>query len=332
MANYFAHRFLTRKYGTKNNTLLTFPSGLEWLPNIKRQSYRYYGFYGTVGRHAQTRTLGNVEDFKHVISLSSMAYARGGTIVGMSEARLGEAAFLDFNRVIYQRYQYRVLRVADYQRELGEYTGNAAYWDEFFRRWLYGSGLSDWSVEHVKVEPVAERGEDGYFLSLLRKEKRGPCQVEVLLHQRAEINEQRVLGVCFDGGEGYQVRIPIVPAAGSMHLDDPPAEIEVSPDNRVCVRMTLPRCPTQIAVDPDQVLVDKDPSNNFWKTPVRWRITPLYTFIDETSLTTDYDKWNVIAGPWAFGSAYNDPWYTRSTMLGARIGAYRTEQFSGGVY
>src|SRR5262249_51458068 len=123
-----------------------------------------------------------------------------------------------------------------------------------------------------------------------------------------------------------------IPAAGSMHLDEPRADIEVLPDNRVRVQLTLPRCPTQIAVDPDQVLVDTDPSNNFWKTPVRWRITPLYTFIDETSLTTDYDKWNVIAGPWAFGSAYNDPWYTRSTMLGARIGAYRTEQFSGGVY
>jgi hypothetical protein len=332
MANYFAHRFLTKKYGTKNNTLLTFPPGLEWLPNIKRQSYRYYGFYGTVGRNEQTRTLENMEDFKHVITLFSMAYDKGGTIVGMIEDRLGEAAFLDFNRIIYQRYQYRMLRVADYQHELEEYTGNKPLWEEFFHHWLYGAGLSDWSVEHVKVEPLGERGEEGHFLSALHREGPGACHVEVLLHQKAEINEQTVLGVCFDGGEGYQLRIPIIPAAGTMHLDDPPAYVEVLPDNRVRVQMTLPRCPTQIAVDPDQVLVDKDPSNNYWKTPVRWRITPLYTFIDETALTTDYDKWNIIAGPWAFGSAYDDPWYTRSTMLGARIGAYRTEYFAGGLY
>ena len=29
----------------------------------------------------------------------------------------------------------------------------------------------------------------------------------------------------------------------------------------------MPEEPEQIAVDPDQVLVDRDPANNFWKTP-----------------------------------------------------------------
>src|SRR5437016_4083020 len=113
-----------------------------------------------------------------------MAYDKGGTIVGMIEDRLGEAAFLDFNRIIYQRYQYQVLRVADYQRELGEYTGNKAYWDDFFHNWLYGSGLSDWSVEKVKVEPLGEKGAGAHFLSALQKQPggAGTCYVDVLLH------------------------------------------------------------------------------------------------------------------------------------------------------
>jgi hypothetical protein len=32
------------------------------------------------------------------------------------------------------------------------------------------------------------------------------------------------------------------------------------------------------------------------------------------------------------GTAYSDPWYTRSTIVGARLAAYRIQQFDGGVY
>src|SRR5208282_2342555 len=73
-------------------------------------------------------------------------------------------------------------------------------------------------------------------------------------------------------------------------------------------------------------------SNNYWKTPVKFRITPVYTFLDETTLTTAYDRWNVIVGPWLFAPAYQDPWFTRSDMAGIRAGLYRTEDFSGGAY
>src|SRR6202043_3854732 len=74
------------------------------------------------------------------------------------------------------------------------------------------------------------------------------------------------------------------------------------------------------------------PSNNYWKPPVRFRFSPVYTFLDETDLTNFYDRWNLIFGPWFFGTAYEDAWYTRSTMLGVRAGAYRTQEFDGGMY
>jgi hypothetical protein len=54
--------------------------------------------------------------------------------------------------------------------------------------------------------------------------------------------------------------------------------------------------------------------------------------LDETGYTTDYDRWNFVAGPWVWGASYADPWYTRSTMAGIRVGAYRTEQFKAGAY
>src|SRR5207253_1352786 len=68
------------------------------------------------------------------------------------------------------------------------------------------------------------------------------------------------------------------------------------------------------------------------KTPPKFRATPLYTMLDETGVTTDYDRWNVTAGPWVWGPAAQDPWYTRSSMAGLRVGGYRTERYTAGAY
>jgi hypothetical protein len=337
MANYFAHRFLNQKYGCNNNNLLTYPSGLEWLPNIKRCNYRFYGLYGTLGRGEQTPVVQEMEKFGHVITLFSMCYDKGGKIVGMIEDRLGPDAFIDFQHILYQKYKYQIIRVADYQHELEAYTGRS--WEEFFHNWLWGKALTDWCVEKVDLEVQGKGGHRRVgccetFLDRLHagEDSQQPHKVTVLLHQKGNYNEQTVLGFCLDGSDGYQIRIPIQPQVPLLKLDEPPCTVEVLPENRVRVEVLLPCRPTQIAVDPDQVLVDTDPSNNFWKAPIRWRFTPLYTFLEETSLTCDYDRWNVIVGPWVYSPVYQDPWYTRQTMLGVRAGLYRTEAFAGGVY
>ena len=92
-----------------------------------------------------------MDKFGHIINLFSMAYDKGSRVMGMIEERMGEAAFLDCMRGIYSRYQYRVLRVADFRRELEAYTGYS--WHDFFRDWLYGPGLTDWAVDDVTVQP-----------------------------------------------------------------------------------------------------------------------------------------------------------------------------------
>jgi hypothetical protein len=336
MATYFSHRLLNRKLG-HNNKMMNYPKGLEWLPNIRREDYRSYGMYGTFGRGEDSAIIQDMQSFGHVINLFSMCYDKGSRVLGMIEDRLGEDAFLAFVRHIYCRYQYRILRVADFQRELEEYTGSS--WEEFFRDWLYQPGMSDWSVEKVDLLPPATARRHG-LLSHRRKvlppsvlgDPGDRTRVVVTLRQCAQYNEETVLGFAMPGREGYPIRIPIVPRAGSYRLDDVSAAVEMLPENRVRVEILLPQEPTQIAVDPDQVLIDRDPSNNFWKTSVRWRVTPLYTFLEETDLTNAYDRWNFIIGPWIYGSAYDDAWYTRSTMIGLRAGAYRTQEFNGGIY
>jgi hypothetical protein len=153
-----------------------------------------------------------------------------------------------------------------------------------------------------------------------------------MLRQKGEYTEPTVLGFALEKEENYQVRVPIEPRAGVVTFDEVPARVEPLPNGRVRVVVELPCRPTQIAVDPDQVIPDREPGNNFWKPRINVRYTPLYTFLDETDLTNSYDKWNIIMGPWFYGPTYDNPWFTRSTMFGLRAGAYRTQWFEGGAY
>jgi hypothetical protein len=335
---YFTHKLMDRKQGP-NSTLLSYPNGLGWLPNIHRDNYRNAGLLGTIGRGDNGKTVDRMPEYKHLVNLLSLCYDRGSKIVGMIEERMGgEAPFLEFMRLEYNRYQFRILRVADLLHDLESYTGRS--WEEFFTHWVYGSAMSDWAVEKVQVEPVYEGLTDPApptsFLAALRHRPAGKVtgyKTTILLDQRADYCEETVLGICLDGGDGYQMRIPIQPQAQALELDNPPAHVEPLPDHRhVRVVVLLPAPPTQISVDPDQVLVDPDRSNNHWKTKLRVHWAPVYTPLEETSFTNDYDKWNFNFGAGIFGQAYTDPWYTRSPIAGLRADLYRTERFNGGGY
>lgn len=323
LATHFTHKLLDERRG-KDNTIVGYSGSLGWLPDIRRENYRNGSVYGAIRRGDAGPAVQEIPKYGHVIGLFNGAYDRGSKVVDLIEDRLGNAAFLDFMRGIQKKYAWQILRVADYQRELEAYTGRP--WGEFFQQWVYGTGLTDWSVERVDVD---ESKSPAVATVGLPGDKK---TYTVMLRQRREIDEPTVLGVRLDDSENYQIRVPIVPAAGVVRTEDPPALIEPLDDHRVRVTVALPSKPTQVTVDPDNVLLDAEPDNNCWKTRIRWRFTPLYTLLDETDLTADYDKWNVTCGPWLFGSPYADPWYTRSTMAGLRVGAFRTQEFVGGFF
>ena len=109
LATYFSHRLINQKIGKNNNNLLDFPRGLEWLPNITRDDFRNYGFLGARARGDLMPTVQDMPKFGHLVNLSAYTYDRGSKIVGMIEERLGEKAFFDFMRRVYDKYQYRIL-------------------------------------------------------------------------------------------------------------------------------------------------------------------------------------------------------------------------------
>jgi hypothetical protein len=311
LAAHAAHRLLDRNRG-RNSALIGDPTGQGWLPGVGRADFQM----SLVSDPGEAKAAGRpVAEFEDPARLWGLAAERGGKVFAMLEARLGEPAFLAFTRRLADHYRGRILHTADLERELTEQTGLA--WDNFFRAWVYGRGATDWAVENVDVA---------------RNASGGTHRVTVTVQQRGEISEPTVLAVRLAGDKDYTMRLPLDPAAGTMNFPESSARIEPLADNRIRVTLDLPRQPEQIAVDPDGVLIDRDPANNVWKPEVRWRFTPLYTFLDETDLTCAHDRWNVIAGPWAFDANFDDPWFTRATILGARVGAYKTQEFQGGVY
>src|SRR5205823_8219557 len=134
------------------------------------------------------------------VGLFSGAYDRGSRLMGMNEERLGETATFDFFQLLYRKYYCRVMRVADFQRELVAYTGGS--WNDYFTNWVYGKGLTDWKIENVAMQP---RGADGANTSQLspaswlpsfipRPPSPNGYTVTVVLHQTAQIDEPTTLG------------------------------------------------------------------------------------------------------------------------------------------
>lgn len=313
-ATYFSHRLIDRKSG-KNNGFLVYPGGLTWMPNIRRESYRWSGWYSAVRRGESSPAVQAIDEYRHIYDLFAGAYDRGSRVFMMIEDRLGEAAFLDFTRQLVRKYSFRLLHSADLQRELEEYTGRS--WNEFFQNWVYGSGVTDWKVVSVH----SGQSSDGTVPA-----------VEVTMKQTREIDEPTVLGVKLKGTDGYTIRIPITPGEPARKISDPPAEIEPVDQHTVKVRIRLPSEAEQISIDPDGILPDADPVNNHWHAPVRYRWTPLYTQIDDASLANDFDRWTVQAGPWLYLAPSREPWYARSLLAGFRLGVVRPENFAGGVF
>ena len=323
-ATYFTHRLLDRKHG-KNNAMLKWPSGAGWMPNIHRENYRNSSLYGAIRRNEMPAAAGDLPGFNHLVGLFSGAYDRGSRIFGMIEERLGEDAFLDFTKGLVQKYSWKVFQAANLKAELEAYTGQK--WDEFFDRWVYGKGITDWQVESVKLESPQQPKAFSRSPAIDTRQR-----VSVIVRQTADYNEPTTLGFRMPGDKEYSIRVPVVHQGQTRKLDEHETVIETLRDGSIRIDLTLPAKPEQISIDPDRVLLDKNPANNVWKPEPRFSVVPLYTTLNENDLTTDYDRWNFGVGPWIGGALYPDPWYTRSTMLGARAGVYRTQIYSGGLY
>ena len=318
-AVHFTHRLLDLKHG-RNNPMLDWPRGFRWLPNIHRENYRYSGLYYAIRNDQMHPAAQNLPAYENLYGLFTGAYDRGSKIFSMIEARLGEPAFVDFIRQVSLKYRWRILHVRDLRRELEQYTGQE--WGDFFQRWVYGTELTDWQIEAVYSPEEVPR--------IFRAKTAATAPLRIIVRQNREITEPTLLALSFS--DGTHRRIPIGFTTEPVQIPECPATVHYLGNKRWQVDIWRSATVVQAVIDPDRVLLDAEPGNNFWPVHPRLRLTPLYALWDETSFTTDYDRLNIIAGPWVWGPSYNDPWYTRTSLAGLRLGLNRPQHYQAGSY
>lgn len=275
LVTWFTRVRMEDKYGANAN-LLDLPGyGALQFPNVDYRSLVHSGFLMYQGRGGEGAALGTLDEIGHLHNLFFLVYDRGARITGMIQKRMGRDSFFAFLRQLYADYRYRILTVTDFQRELEQFTGQS--WESFFQQWLHGTGSSDWAMTDVEV---TETGDGGY-------------RTQARISQQGTINEPADVGIAFEE-DAEPFRIATLSEAGQVAGDGVTVQ-QVSPNDWL-VTVVSDKEPTQLAVDPDGVVLDSVPYNNRWKPETTVRMTPFYTPVDEAALMQPWQEHGVVGG------------------------------------
>ena len=210
----------------------------------------------------------------HLHNLMSVVYDRGARITGMIQHRMGRENFFRFMKQLYPKYRFRILTMADYQRELEEFTGKE--WNTFFTKWLNGSDDTDWNLEDVTVTET----EHGY-------------QTQARVTQLGPVSEPVEVGFSFDDA-AHPFRMATLSESQALQQDG--VRVQQTAPNDWLVTIVSDEKPSQVVVDPDGYVVDSDPYNNSWKADWGVRVSPFYTPVDEASLMQPWQQHGLVAG------------------------------------
>jgi hypothetical protein len=263
------------KYGA-DPPVLKWPHKLRWLPTIRYQTLTHNGYYLYLGRDGHGHTVAPLHEHEHVHNLFFLVYDRGNKVVGMIHQRLGTERFFEFLRLVYWKYQYRVLKIEDFQRELEAYTCES--WQKFFDDWLYSPKLTDWKVAGVHVEP-----QEGCYATTIR------------VKQHHEICEPVEVGWCFEGEHEADHRVTLDPDAGDYEVGG--VHVCRITHDEWTISFTSDKRPEQVTIDPDYWVLDAELQNNRWRPAPLVRLTPFYTPLDETAIVQPLDRVGIAAGP-----------------------------------
>ena len=266
---------LDDKYG-RNAPLIVWPGLFSWLPTIGREDLRLAGYYNWRAKGNTGPVIQDLKAMGNLNTLFSLAYDRGGKVVGMIRNRLGSDRFFEFLRLIYKKYAWKTIRFEDFRRELIAFDPSGD-WGAFLDHWLIEHGETDWAVDHVRVGPASPN-------START-------VMIELRQAGKLAEPTVLSCQCEGAE---VRVPLWPDRGNYEV--PGAKVTKQGDLWK-VELISPAPPTQVEVDPDHALLDARPDNNRWKPQYAWRVSPLMSPLDESSQFQAFDRTSIVAGP-----------------------------------
>ena len=274
LVTWFTRLKMEEKYGP-DVEVLEFPGyGPFQFPNIQYRSLVHSGYDAYRSRGGEGIANGTLDDVGHLHNLFSLVYDKGARVTGMIQKRMGRDRFLQFMKYLYGRYRYRILRVADFRRELEAWTGED--WDPFFETWLESNVQPDWSLSDVEVRKT----DNGYV-------------TEAVVTQSQPVAADLDLEVQF-GEEADTLRIPSLQAAMSQATEG--VRVTRRSDREWLVSLSSPHEPSQMTLDPGGYLVDVDPYNNSWRPSYQVRVSPFYTPVDEASLMQPWNQHGLVAG------------------------------------
>ncbi|MEZ6063454.1 MAG: M1 family aminopeptidase [Planctomycetaceae bacterium] len=320
LVQWFSRVKMEDKYGP-DPSLLQLPAfGVLKFPNVQYRSLLHSGYQTFHDRGGSGAALASLDEIGHLHNLFSLVYDRGAQITGMIQHRMGRENFFAFMKQLYAKYRFGILKAADFQRELEDFTGED--WQPFFDQWLHSGHESDWKLEHVDVTET----ENGY-------------RTRARIVQRADIPEPVEIGVSVPGsarpyriatiGEAQQLMqrsrnlsteadstgIAATPISAGKELSDSEAAssgsetqpgvansggdgitVERQSDNDWLVTIVSDERPAQIEIDPDGTVLDANRSNNCWKPSYNFRVTPFYTPADEAPLLQPHNQHSIVTG------------------------------------
>lgn len=275
LVSHLTENRIHEKYGDSIK-MLDLPKMLRWMPNIDYDDFMHSGYPLYRARGGDGNVLAPLSEMGHVHNLFFLAYDRGGKVVGMIHARLGTDRFYEFLRLVYAKYQFRVLFVDDFQRELEEFTGES--WQAFFDDWLRSPKSTDWKVKNVRIHEAA----NGY-------------ETTVLVRQLGEIEEPVQIALLNEKRGPVEQEVRLLPGAGNYQAGS--TRVESIGNNEWRVTFVSNERPAQVEIDPHSEILDVNPVNNRWKVDPKIRLTPFYTPLDEVAMVRPLDRPSFSAGP-----------------------------------
>ncbi len=154
-----------------------------------------------------------------------MIYAKGALVLHMLRGVLGDEAFRKGLATYFSTFRGRAARVADFQEVMEQAAGQSLDW--FFRQWIYGRVLPDYTITKTTSSPMA----DGTFQTTATVRNAGTGQMPV------EIG--------FTSDDGLQIQ-----------------KVDIPSNGEVTVTATTPKPVKQVEIDPNKWLIRKDYKND----------------------------------------------------------------------
>lgn len=265
-----------QKFGQNGIPVIDWPKYLRWLPNIDYRTLQHYGYQLYYSRGGRGKVLAPLVDVGHMHNVFFLAYDRGSMVFSMMQQRMGDEQFYEFLRYIYAKYQFRILFVKDLKCELEAYTGED--WTQFFDSWLRSGEVCDWKIGPVHQDEVT-----------------GGYETKVVIKQKKEIAEPVELGYAVEKKGPICEKVLIQPKLAPYTVGN--TRVDRTGDCEWTVTMVTPQKPKQLVLDPDHKVLDVNEFNNRWRFDPVFRLTPLYTPLDEVQIVNGLDRPVIAVGP-----------------------------------